>query len=73
MKIFTLKLPNHKWYHWIIRPIKTWKAMKWLKDVELRVSEEIDTDKIHECYVNSAVYGVGYYDVTPLREEDARN
>ena len=54
---FTLKSKTHRWWHWIIRPIKTYRLMKWLKHVTKEVEKNLDKEKIEKILVDQALYG----------------
>ena len=60
---FKLTMPSHRWWHWVIHPIRTRKIHKWLHHVEEKVASQIDTDEITELYVQSLVFGVATMEV----------
>ena len=57
MKYFRLKLSGHRWWHWIVRPIKTWKLKKYLQHTEKVLLENIDFDKVIKAHTEFLLYG----------------
>ena len=50
-----------KWWHWIIRPIRTYKLRMWLKDVEKKLHDEIDIKELENHMVDLMAYGTSAY------------
>ena len=54
--------PWFKWWHWIVRPRRTWIMHKWLKEVQCQVQEEIDEDAVGNYCSDMLMYGTAIYE-----------
>ncbi len=56
-KWIKMKTPNHRWWHWITKPFKTYALMKYLRFIEEATDKEMGKDELNRFLMDMDAFG----------------